>query len=215
MPSQDSDQTNRQIGQAKSGDASEQAPDTEGTATDAGVQRQSSEDGTSTDGDEYLVAVNYQSDAERKRVEYLFNNYDDIEAEKIEGFARIVTTDDFEQFYEALSSKVDRIENVRANALEEAGTEPEEHTEQFSVTTDADPDRIEWAFEMIKDRRGATVEDPEYNQFIANTRKGTARYTYSVIKNDDSTEVTVEVWGYGEAPTVLREFLEEELEHAI
>jgi hypothetical protein len=91
----------------------------------------------------------------------------------------------------------------------------EDAFKQFSVTTDADPDRIEWAFEMIKDRRGATVEDPEYNQFIANTRKGTARYTYSVIKNDGSTEVTVEVWGYGEAPSVLREFLKEELEHAI
>lgn len=215
MPSQDTDEADQQIGRRSPRDISEQAPTREKTATNADVQQQSNEDGTSNDGDEYLVAVSYQSDAERKRVEYLFNNYDDIEAEKIEGFARIVTTDDFEPFYEALSSKVDRIENVQANALKKVGSEPKEHTEQFTVTTDADPDRIEWAFEMIKDRRGATVEDPEYNQFVANTRKGTARYAYSVIKNNDLSEVTVEVWGYGEAPSVLREFIEEELEHAI
>jgi hypothetical protein len=168
--------------------------------------------------------LDYQSDAERKRVEYLLNNRDDIEVEKIRGLARIIRVgeDDFKSFYEDLSAKVDGIDHLRVNELDEVDVAPDENHERFGLETDASPDQVEWAFETIKRKRDATVEDSgagtdtTYKQYVATTQSGTVRYSYEVSAGPSGdTHVDIHVWGYGDAPEVLRSFIEEELSYAI
>ena len=173
---------------------------------------------------EYLVALDYQSDAERKRVEYLLNNRDDITVNKIRGLARIVKVDEdnLEAFYEDLSAKVDGIDHLRVNELSDVDVVPDENHERISIETDSPADQVEWAFETIKRKRDATVEDSgagtdtTYKQYVATTQSGTVRYSYEVSAGPSGdTHVDVHVWGYGDAPEVLRSFIEEELSYAI
>lgn len=173
---------------------------------------------------EYLVAVNYQSDAERKRIEYLLSTSPEIEVEKIRGLTRLVRAgdDEFEAFYENLTAKVDDLDHLRVKELAEIDITPDEHHERFSLETGASPDQVKWAFESIKRRRDATVEDSSsgsdttYRQYVATTQSGTVRYSYEVSEGlGGDTRIDVHVWGYGDAPEVLRSFIEEELTYTM
>jgi len=170
---------------------------------------------------EYLVALDYRDDAERKRVEYLLNN-SSIEVEKLQGLVRLVRTDDIEDFYEDLSAKVDELDHLRVDELSEVDITPDEHHERFSLETEASRDKIKWAFDTIEKKRDATIEDREYDteygyhQYVTTTKSGTVRYSYEMDRlNDGTTRVDVHIWGYGDAPETFREFVENELNYAI
>lgn len=170
---------------------------------------------------EYLVALDYQNDAERKRVEYLLNN-SDLEIKKLRGLVRVVRTDDVEDFYEDLSTKVDELDHLRVDELSEVDITPDENHERFSLKTKASRDKIKWAFDTIEKKRDATIEDREYDteygyhQYVTTTKSGTVRYSYELDSlNDGTTRVDVHIWGYGDAPETFREFVENELNYAI
>ncbi len=165
------------------------------------------------DYEEYLIVVDYTDEAERKRVEYLLNNRDSTEAEPIRGFARIVETDDVQALYEDLSAKVDDINDVEIDRLEDVDATPSEKELDFSIQTDVDTDRVDWLFESLMNKRNATVADPANDVYTISTRKGTATCWYNTSSNPDGT-VTIHVFtsGYGEAPRVVIEYLQDEME---
>jgi hypothetical protein len=206
-------------------DASDQSQLSQNLAeTRSSTESLESQNGGDNSKAEYLVALDYQSDAERKRVEYLLDNRSEIDVEKTRGLARIVRVDedDFKSFYEDLSAKVDALDHLRVNELVDVDVTPDENHEQFHIETDAPRDQVNWAFETIKRKRNATVEDQDsqseqrYKQYVATTQSGTVRYSYELDAVDESTtHVDIHVWGYGEAPEVMRAFIEEELSYAI
>lgn len=165
------------------------------------------------DYEEYLIVVDYTDEAERKRVEYLLNNRNSTDAKPIRGFARIVETDDVRALYEDLSAKVDDINNLEIDRLEDVDATPSEKELDFSIQTDVDTDRVDWLFESLMNKRDATVADPANDVYTINTRKGTATCWYNTSDNPDGT-VTVHVFasGYGEAPRVAKEYLQDEME---
>lgn len=194
--------------------------------TDENPQHRTTESEKSDDdgNSEYLIALDYQSDAERKRVEYLLNNRTGITVEKIRGLSRIIRAPDneFQDFYEELSAKVDGLDHLRVNELSDVDVTPDKNLERFHIETDAPRDQIEWAFETIKRKRDATIEDRDstgetsYMQYVATTQSGTVRYSYELDSTrEDITRVEVHVWGYGDAPEVFRKFIKEELNYAI
>lgn len=163
--------------------------------------------------EEYLVRLDFDDEAERKRVEYLLNNQEDIEVSIPRGFVRIVETGDLAELYEDLSAKVNDVDDLEVDRLAEVDTTPSERERRFTRTTDVDADRIDWLFESVVKKRDAALADPQRGVYNVSTRKGNARCWYEFTENPDGTaELTVYASGYGEAPDTLIDFLQDEME---
>jgi len=224
-PSQNQERIREESDRGSEHSGSSQSPETdqspstgqEQEAEPEEIEAEEEESDGQEDRDEYLVVVDYEEDNERKRVEYLLNNRDDITVETLRGLVRKVSVDDIDDLHEDLIKKVDDREHLSTYQLDPVSSEPDEITDEYKTTTEVDRQRIEWAFDTIIDKRSAAIEGrPQDNQYVVNTKKGTARFTYEIHSRDGgSHDVTVDTWGYGEAPRVLREFIESELEHAI
>lgn len=170
------------------------------------------------DRDEYLINLDYgDNDNERKRVEYLLNNSPDITVATLDGLVRKVEVEDFDAFHEDLLSKLDDKDDLATYELETVSSEPGENFDEFSTTTTVQRQKIDWAFDLIVKKRDAAPEgNPDDDQYVVNTKKGTARFTFDIEPlGDGEYSVMVKTWGYGDAPTVLKDFIQNELKDAI
>ena len=163
-----------------------------------------------TGEDAYLFVVSYSDDAERKRAEYLFNNWEDGEVESPDGLLRIASSVDHDELYERLVGKVpeDRVESFRLEPIE-ADVDPERHT--VKQTVDAPPETVETFVEYVLSKKKAVLQSATHNEYELYTKKGRADVTYSLDETDGRTQVMVTVEGYPPAPAFLADFFETEL----
>jgi|GEM_PF-426377 len=168
----------------------------------------------STDGaaddDTYLFVVSYEDDAERKRVEYLFNNWDDGEVRKPSGLVRIGTDVDHDALYERLVSKIpaDQVDSFRLESVD-PDVSKERHTVEESVN--ADRDAVESFVEYMLSKKKAVLQSASRNEYEVYTKKGRATVSYRLAEDGETTTVEVSIEGYPPAPTFLAEFFETEL----
>jgi len=165
-------------------------------------------DGTADD-DAYLFVVSYEDDAERKRVEYLFNNWDDGEVRKPSGLVRIGTEVDHDALYEGLVSKIpaDQVDSFRLESVD-PDVSKERHTVDQSVN--ADRDAVESFVEYMLSKKKAVLQSAARNEYEVYTKKGRATVSYRLTA-DGETTVEISIEGYPPAPAFLAEFFETEL----
>jgi hypothetical protein len=164
-----------------------------------------------TDAPEYLYVVDYEDDAERKRVEYLFNNWSGGEVARPEGVVRLAAGVDHEGLYEQLISKVPE-ERIRAYRLEEGRTEVSPTTRSVERTVPTDADAVETFVQYMLSKKKAVLQSATHNEYEMYTKKGRATTRYELDERDGGTAVTVRITGYADAPSFLAEFFETELE---
>jgi hypothetical protein len=159
----------------------------------------------------FLFVVDYDDDAERKRVEYLFNNWDDGSITKPDGLVRLATDLDHDELHEELVSKVpaERVESYRLEAIDRA-VDPD--TAVVEKQVNADPDAVEPFVEYILSKKKAVLQSAARNEYEVYSKKGRAEVAYTLSEPDDGTAVTIRISGYSQAPTFLAEFFETELE---
>lgn len=163
---------------------------------------------------EYLVVVDYEADTERKRAEYLLDNWEEGSVESVSGLTRIVSGTDIHELYDALVAKVPE-DQITTHELTPVNSEASASDERLDLRTETDPERVEWAVESVLNKRKA-VEDPEKDDtYAVYTKKGRATVSYNIIPRDDGTALEVRIEGYGEATEFLRDFFEEELEYML
>ncbi|WP_251342733.1 hypothetical protein [Haloplanus halophilus] len=163
-----------------------------------------------TDEPEYLYVVDYADDAERKRVEYLFNNWSGGEIDRPEGVVRLTSDVDHERLYEQLVSKVPE-ERIRAYRLEEGRREVSPTTRTVERTVPTDADAVETFVQYMLSKKKAVLQSPAHNEYEMYTKKGRATATYELDEDGDGTTVRVRITGYADAPAFLAEFFESEL----
>jgi hypothetical protein len=163
-----------------------------------------------TEDGSYLFVVSYEDDAERKRVEYLFNNWDDGEMTKPAGLVRVGTDVDHDALYERLVSKVpaDQVESFQLQSVD-PDVAKERHSVEESV--DADADAVESFVEYMLSKKKAVLQSAARNEYEVYTKKGRATVTYRLDETGETTAVTVTVEGYPPAPSFLADFFETEL----
>jgi hypothetical protein len=172
-----------------------------------------------TDDGEYLVVVDYEDERERKRAEYLLDNWDDGSVESVRGMSRIVRDVDIDDLYDQLAAKVPE-EALSTYKLSRIDTEATRVQETIDETfEDVDTERVEWAMESLMKKRKAvdqgSTSDGE-SLWAAYTKKGRAEIKYDIRQQENSTvALHVTVDGFGEAPAFLREFIEEEISYMI
>lgn len=158
----------------------------------------------------YLFTVEYGDDAERKRVEYLFNNWDDGEVEKPDGLVRVARDVDHEELYEDLVTKVPE-DQVAAYRLEPVETDVTADTTTVEQEVDAAADAVESFVEYMLSKKKAVLQSAANNEFEVYTKKGRADVRYEVMDGAGPTTVRLRVTGYPPAPAFLAEFFEREL----
>lgn len=163
------------------------------------------------DGDEtHLFVVDYADDAERKRVEYLFNNLDAGSVENPSGLVRLVSGVDPEELHRELASKVPD-DQVRGYALDAVDPDHDPETVRVTQTVDAPGDAVEGFLQYVLSKKKAVLQSDARNEYEIYTKKGRTDVTYALSETDGATEVTVTVSGHEPAPGFLGEFFEREL----
>lgn len=168
-----------------------------------------SHDDGPTDGT-YLFVVSYADDAERKRIEYLFNNWDDGDVEKPDGLVRLASDVDHDELYSKIVGKVPA-EQVDSFALSPVEADVDEERTTVTETIESPSDAVESFLEYIFSKKKAVLQSPARNEYEIYTKKGRADVSYELAESDGVTTVTVTVTGYPPAPAFLGEFFETEL----
>ena len=160
--------------------------------------------------DAYLFVVAYSDDAERKRAEYLFNNWEDGDVDAPDGLVRFVSGADHDELYERLVGKVpeSQVESFRIEPIE-ADVTPERHT--VKETVNAPPETVETFVEYALSKKKAVLQSAAHNQYELYTKKGRANITYRLDETADGTNVSVSIEGYPPAPAFLADFFKTEL----
>jgi hypothetical protein len=164
-----------------------------------------------TDEGTYLFVVSYSDDAERKRAEYLFNNWEDGEVEGPDGFVRIASGVEHDDLYEKLVGKVpaEQVDSFRLEPVE-ADVEQTRHTVEQSVN--APVDTVESFVEYVLSKKKAVLQSSSHNEYEVYTKKGRAEISYRIGETDGETTVRMQIEGYQPAPEFLAEFFANELE---
>lgn len=161
--------------------------------------------------DEYLFVVGYEDDAERKRVEYLFNNWDDGEITKPSGLVRVGQSVSHDELYEDLIAKVPE-EQVQSYRLEPVETDVTPETLTVEQSIDAPADAVETFVEYMFSKKKAVLQSAPHNEYEVYTKKGRADVTYRLDDDGETTDVTVTITGHAPAPGFLADFFQTELE---
>jgi hypothetical protein len=157
----------------------------------------------------YLYVVEYEEDAERKRAEYLFKNWDEGSIERPEGLVRVAEGVAHDELYEQLVAKVPA-EQVTVHELEPIETDVEAETVVVEETVDASVDAVETFLEYILSKRKAVLQSATRNEYEVYSKKGRAEVSYEV-SGDGPVTVRIRVSGYPPAPAFIAEFFETEL----
>jgi hypothetical protein len=163
-----------------------------------------------TDEERYLYIVDYEEDAERKRAEYLFNNWEDGSIERPSGLIRIAEGIDRDELYERLVGKVPE-EQVDIYRLQPVDTDVEPKNIAVEQRIDASVDAVETFLDYVLSKKKAVLQSAARNEYEVYTKKGRAEVSYTLSEADDQIVVRIDINGYPPAPSFLAEFFETEL----
>lgn len=165
---------------------------------------------TGNEDEMYLYIVEYEEDAERKRAEYLFNNWKEGTVERPSGLVRVASDVDQDELYEELISKVppEKVSMYRLDSVD-ADVSPETVTVEKEVN--AEKDTVESFVEYMLSKKKAVLQSPAQNEYEVYTKKGRAKIKYQLSDQQGGTKVNVRISGYPPAPEFIAEFFENEL----
>lgn len=163
----------------------------------------------------YLIVIDYEDDAERKRAEYLLDNWDDGSVDSLQGLSRIATELNIQELYEDLVTKVPQ-DRITVQELNEVQTEAAQQKSEFDIQFDTNKEKIEWAIEAIMNKRKTIEKNQEENIYGVYSKKGrgTVKFTISDAP-DDQIQLTGEITGFGDAPVFLKQYILDELDYML
>lgn len=170
-----------------------------------------SNDSESTDEYEHLFVVEYEEDTERKRVEYLFNNWEEGNITRPDGIIRMTSDVDYDDLYEQLLTKVPE-EQIASYELARSEPTVDKQTKRIERTINAPMDTVESFLNYVFSKRKGVVQSAEHNEYEIVTKKGRADVRYTLSEDDGTTTTRIIIEGYEPTPSFLSEFFEKELD---
>jgi len=145
----------------------------------------------------YLVICNYDSDSERKRIEYVFGNsdYEPDEMQKIKGISRIINDDNIENLLSELYLRT-AATNVSIYKLSpvELKNVPEPEKIRFSINKSKET--VEAFISYLLAQKKAVYKrslDASIKLYESATKKGYAEIKVSVKEGSNGVEVQIEI----------------------
>lgn len=164
---------------------------------------------------EYLLVVDYGSDAERKRIDYAIERWGGrAEISKPKGTAMVFKGANIDDFLEDLYSRIegDR-RKVEVYRMEEYHPEVEEKIRRLRYESKEEIEVLEkfLSYLMSKINAGYDYRTGDTKKYFANTKKGQASIEIT-LKGNGTTDVLITILGYGEIVEFLAGKINEEME---
>ncbi len=163
----------------------------------------------------YIIFVGYETDAERKRVDYLLDKWSGrAVVKKPRGTVIYIETEKPQEFLEELFSRLEgdieeKIEVYEAKPLKKA-VESKKRVLEYTIPEEKKVVQRFIDYLLSKLNATPTGSNPVARNFSVYTRKG--RATIKVItRGNGSSHVVFEIEGFGEAVDFLADRIDEEL----
>ena len=163
---------------------------------------------------DYLIVVDYQSDAERKRIDYAIERWKDrVMIEKPHGTVIHFSGADVDEFLDDLYSRLSvGKDSVHVFAGYSYSPNVSEQVEELKYSTYVDALSVEKFLNYIMIKIGASYEETKngIKRYTAYTKKGQVGIEIS-LKSKGKSEVVIVVKGYGEVVTFITRRIDKEL----
>lgn len=181
------------------------------TENEKNSKQKSQNKDTKNNKENYLYIVKYESDAERKRAEYPFNNLNKENVEKVEGLVRIVQTENEKDLHKDLASRVGE-KNVESYKLKDIEVEIQKKSRKVKREIQTSSESIEGFLKYVLSKKNAVLKSSKHNLYHIYTRKGKVKVKYRIKEQKNKVKIIINLEGIPPAPEFLKNFFEEELE---
>jgi hypothetical protein len=172
----------------------------------------------------YLITSKYDSDSERKRLEYVFEKWaGKLKIMKPEGIITVIddsgNEDLMNEFIKDLYSRSSQGTKNSITVYRIEKTEPTINPEQkeLSLETQQKRETVEKLLSFIMARQKAVFKPESDLSFVktyeVNSKKGTAQITVLIKENKDGLKLIFTISGYGDAVNLIYNKLKEELKY--
>jgi hypothetical protein len=165
---------------------------------------------------QYLLILDYQSDAERKRIDYILDKWSSKEnstVNKPKGMVLLFEGEDISEFLEELYSRINPDSSpVRTYKISESSPEVEKKVRRLDYTSTRTPDVIDNFLNYLMSKLNGAFEysDGPVRIFNTQTRKGKARIE---VRTDihEKVRYIITVEGYGDAVDYITGRIDDEM----
>ena len=164
----------------------------------------------------HLLIVDYSSDAERKRIEYIFNKYESEvgEIEKITGISRIVRDNDIEKLLSELYLRTPP-DGVKVYKLSEFSTKSALSSNKIEMDFSGKIEAVESFISYLLAQRKAVFSrkvGDNFKLYTSTTRKGYAELIVGIFENEGKVSVEIEIHTEEPNMSYIINFFTEQLE---
>ena len=158
-----------------------------------------------------MVLINYASESERKKVEYIVSKWKDG-TNKPEGYMFMVSDENYDPLIRELTHKIEP-DKVRVFSLSELSIEPEIKSISFSLKINKNEKEVSSFLSYLVSKRKGIVTDSygNTNSYSFITRKGNVKASITLTSGIPAG-VTIQLEGAPEAAEMLRDEFRENLE---
>lgn len=178
------------------GDSIQNQP-TSTTDTDGGSD-------TETDQTRYLIGLEYEDRAERRRVEYRLENWEGA-VSQLPRMARIAEGEDFYELFDALQETVDDPEHLSVHELNDLTPSNEERTVRIDRVYEVELDKLEWAVDSLLNKRTVTQEDATTYQIHPDSSTATVALEYDLMSVQHGARMELTLTGLTPAPNAVKD----------
>lgn len=165
----------------------------------------------------YFIVTKYDSDAERKRIEYTLDKWKDrLHIAKTEGIVSIVEGEGIAEFLEDLYSRTSK-SNVRVYRVEEREVPIEKSEREIRLRLVEKRETVEKVVSFVMAKQKAILKretkEPFERVYDVVTRKGRAEISVVLREEEQAIALRMRITGYGEVVEFLNNRLNEELSY--
>lgn len=159
---------------------------------------------TGTDQTRYLIGLEYEDRAERRRVEYRLENWEGT-VSQTPRMTRIVKGEDFYELFDALQETVDDPEHLSVYELNDLTPSNEERTVRIDRVYDVERDKLEWAVESLLNKRTVTQEDATTYQIHPDSSTAKVTLEYDLMNVQHGARMELTLTGPTPAPNAVKD----------
>lgn len=165
----------------------------------------------------FLLILDYESDAERKRIDYAIERWHDkLKIKKPKGTIIVIDgkQEQIDEFVEDLCARLEKSEEkVKVHRLSKYAPEIEKNVKKIAYQTTEQRDFLEKFIDYLMAKLSASYE---YSSKIGKvyklyTKKGQAKVEIILKDKDEGTDVTIAIDGYGDVVDFISDKINNEM----
>lgn len=152
----------------------------------------------------FLIGLEYDNRAERRRVEYRLENWDGS-VSKLPRMSRIVEDKKFYDLYHELRETVDEPEHLSVYELNDLAPSTVERTVQIDRVFDVDLDQLNWAVDSLLNKRTVSQQNETTYEIYPDANDESVTFEYHVMDVQQGARMQITLTGPSPTPNALKD----------